>query len=271
MSTQPERYDAAYYRAGCGPVSYENRELWLLRFRGVAGFIAEQLKPRNAHDAGCAFGYLVEALRERGIDARGSDISGYAISMASPAARDFVRIGSVTDALPERVDLITCIEILEHVDAATGDTAIATFCAHTDTVLFSSSPDDHDEATHLNVQPPHYWAARFAQHGFYRDLSVDARIVATWAAVFRRQPTLRAEVLWLGYEDAHTAAAAKISALEHTYALQQIAAEKRDAQVHALERERTRLAALVYAYQNGRLMRLIAALHKLFGGAGNRG
>ena len=47
---------------------------------------------------------------------------------------------------------------------------MANLCPHTADVLFSSTPFDYDEATHLNVQPPDYWAALFARHGFYRDV-----------------------------------------------------------------------------------------------------
>ena len=53
-------------------------------------------------------------------------------------------------------------------------------------MLFSSSPFDHQETSHVNVQPAEYWAELFARHGFYRDVDYDASFVTPWAVRFRR-------------------------------------------------------------------------------------
>ena len=45
---------------------------------------------------------------------------------------------------------------------------------------------DYKEATHFNVQPPDYWAALFARHGFVRDVDFDARFITDWAVRFRK-------------------------------------------------------------------------------------
>jgi len=50
------------------------------------------------------------------------------------------------------------------------DQAIANLCQASDDILFSSTPDDYREFTHVNVQPPEYWAERFALNGFVRDI-----------------------------------------------------------------------------------------------------
>ena len=49
---------------------------------------------------GCATGYLVEALRERGIDAQGCDLSAYAIDHAAPGAVGHVRLADLFAGLP---------------------------------------------------------------------------------------------------------------------------------------------------------------------------
>src|SRR5271166_2180575 len=48
---------------------------------------------RRTLDVGCARGYLVEALRELGVDANGSDVSAYAVEHAAPGALGYVRLG----------------------------------------------------------------------------------------------------------------------------------------------------------------------------------
>ena len=58
-------------------------------------------------------------------------------------------------------------------------------------MLFSSSPVDHDEPTHINTNPPEAWAAWFAERGFFRRTDVDVSMIAPWAVVFDRgEPTL---------------------------------------------------------------------------------
>jgi hypothetical protein len=54
-------------------------------------------------------------------------------------------------------------------------------------VLFSSSPLDRKEPTHINVHPPEHWAEQFARHGFYRDVDYDASFITAWATRFRRR------------------------------------------------------------------------------------
>jgi len=179
-------YDADYYAHGCGPRPYARDPVWLGFFGDVADRIKADIAPRTVLDAGCAMGLLVECLRQRGVEAIGIDISAYAIGQASEAARPHCRVGSVLEPLGGPYDLVACIEVLEHLDRAEGAIAIANLCAATDDILFSSTPDDHDEPTHQNVQPPEYWALAFAEHGFVRDAAFDAAFLTPWAARFRR-------------------------------------------------------------------------------------
>jgi hypothetical protein len=70
---------------------------------------------------------------------------------------------------------------------AEADRAIANFAAHTGDVLFSSTPFDYKEPTHINVRMPEEWAEAFARHGFYRDVDYDAAFITKWAARFTRR------------------------------------------------------------------------------------
>ncbi len=179
-------FDACYYARSCGR-PYKRDDEWLAFFGGIAEHIATEIGPRRVLDAGCALGLLVETLRDRHIDAFGIDISTFAIDNVYEPVKPFCRQGSVSEPLGDRYDLIVSIEVLEHMEAAEAEKAIANFCAHSDDVLFSSSPTDFMEATHLNVQPPEYWAGQFARHGFYRDLDFDASFITPWALRFRHR------------------------------------------------------------------------------------
>ncbi len=174
-------------------------EEWDRFFGSVSERIAATIGPRTALDAGCAIGLLVEGLRANGVDASGFDISPFAISQAPPALAPYVSVRSITDEIEGHFDLITCLEVVEHLPSRLADAAIANICRHSDAVLFSSSPEDFEEPTHINVRPTEEWARRFADQGFYRDFSYDASYIALHAALFRRG-ALSVEDVIDGYE-----------------------------------------------------------------------
>ncbi len=130
---------------------------------------------------------LVEALRKVGVEAYGVDISEYAIEQADPSIRDYVWQASLTDPLPRRYDLVTCIEVVEHVPGAGADVVIDNLCAASDRILFSSSPFDYGEPTHVNVKQPDQWAEAFARRGFFRDLDADMSFLTGWAVLYERR------------------------------------------------------------------------------------
>jgi SAM-dependent methyltransferase len=179
-------FDKFYYGHCCG-LPYVRNEQWLRFFGGIADRIAADMSPRRVLDAGCAMGFLVETLRERGIDAQGIDLSEYAIEQVHAPVRPYCRVGSITEDLGGDYDLIVSIEVAEHMPTRAAEEAIANICGHTADVLFSSSPIDYREPTHVNVHPPEYWAEQFARHGFYRDVDYDATYILPWAARFRKR------------------------------------------------------------------------------------
>lgn len=178
-------FGADYYATSCGK-PYARTDEWLAFFTTIADRIVSDINPRRVLDAGCAIGLLVETLRARGVEAFGIDISSYAVAQAGPGVAPWLREGSIATELDDRYDLIVSIEVLEHMPPPDAEAAIANFCRHTDDVLFSSSPLDYRETTHVNVRPPEYWAGQFARHGFLRDVSFDATFVTPWAVRFRR-------------------------------------------------------------------------------------
>jgi SAM-dependent methyltransferase len=179
-------YGQHYYEHDCG-TPYERNEHWTAFFGGVADRIVKELRPRSVLDAGCAMGLLVEQLYRRGVDARGVDISKYAITQVHESVADRCSVASLVEPLDGRYDLVVCIEVVEHMWPDDARTAIANLCAAGDRVLFSSSPWDYAEPTHLNVQPPEDWSAEFAGHGFFRNLDHDASYIAPWSVLYERQ------------------------------------------------------------------------------------
>src|ERR1700730_6091946 len=89
-------YDAFYFAHSCGR-PYQRDEVWLTFFASIAERIASDINPTTVLDAGCAMGFLVEALRDRDVEAVGVDISEYAIENVRADVRPYCWTGSVTD------------------------------------------------------------------------------------------------------------------------------------------------------------------------------
>jgi cellulose synthase/poly-beta-1,6-N-acetylglucosamine synthase-like glycosyltransferase/glycosyltransferase involved in cell wall biosynthesis len=229
------RFDAAYYLTGCGPIPYARSDVWLRAFGAVADEIVRTLHPSRVFDAGCAMGMLVESLRGRGVDAWGVDISEYAIANIRPDMRPFCQVKSITEPFGGRFDLVTCIEVLEHIPEQEARAAVKQMAAATDVVLFSSTPDDFTEPTHINVHSILYWLKLFEEYGFQPDLLFDAVFVPPHAILFRRgQQPLPEDVLISFSEKVRLKVA--LSRREQEESLRQPAFEASD-RIAALETE----------------------------------
>ena len=183
-----EYYDQ--YDVGVGKVNYKDSVYTKDFLTQIANRIVDDFHPTTVLDAGCAMGHLVAALRDRGVEAYGIDISKYAISMVRADIKPYCVVGSLTEPLPEtvpqRYDLVVTIEVLEHLYAEDGKKAIENLCRCSDRILFSSTPDDVTEHTHVNVQQREYWARLFAKEGFFDDLTYRPTYLTYYASMFKK-------------------------------------------------------------------------------------
>ena len=157
----------------------------------VANHIVQDFNPSSVLDVGCALGFLVEALRDLGVEAYGTDVSAYAIDNVREDIRQYCAVSSiVTDSLPEafpkKYDLVICIEVIEHLFEEECMTAIEKLCSYGDRVIISSTSDDIEDETHFNVQQPEYWVKRFAKFGFYNQLNYKPDYISPASIYFKR-------------------------------------------------------------------------------------
>ena len=182
-------YGSCYYNdahlGGYDDYNWDN-EHWRGFFQMTADRIVAISGRGRTLDVGCAKGLLVQALREKGAEAVGFDISQHAIEAAHPDVRDHIWVASATDPIEGRYDLVTMIEMIEHLGPQDAQRALDRVVAVTDRVLFSSSPGDHDEPTHVNTKPTAVWASWFAERGFFRRTDVDLTFLSPWAVLFER-------------------------------------------------------------------------------------
>lgn len=197
VGTDAQDYGDRYYRSHCGsdqPQEWDSPN-WRTFFRAVAERIRAITNPSSVLDVGCARGLLVQAFCEQGVDAYGIDVSQHAIETAHPDVGSRLSVGSA-DEIAGSWDLITCIEVLEHMAPVAAERAIDAMCAASDRVLLSSTPADFSEPTHINVREPAAWAASFAERGFFRRTDVDLSFVAPWTVLFERADLSRRDVVY---------------------------------------------------------------------------
>jgi SAM-dependent methyltransferase len=169
------------------------------------GRIAEELirgfAPRLVFDAGCATGLLVEAFFDRGVAAHGRDISTVALSKMRQDIRPFCQLGSIADPIlrpgEPPYDLITCIEVLEHMPPDQAIAAIAAMTAAAPRIVFAATPIDRGATTHAHIRPTIYWLQQFATADFLPLARYDAGFIAPHAFVLERaQPgTERSDIV----------------------------------------------------------------------------
>ncbi len=128
-------------------------------------------------DYGCSKGFIVKAFRLLGVDARGVDISQYAIENCDPEVKEYCRQITSDNPVPwqEKFDWIISKDVLEHMSTAD-------ICKFFD--LYSSLArqqyhiiplgDDgnyrikqyHMDPSHIQINNEHWWINLFQENGW---------------------------------------------------------------------------------------------------------
>ncbi|MCL4392895.1 glycosyltransferase [Patescibacteria group bacterium] len=170
-------YGEEYYNVGCTrshDIKYEISEpRWFSYFNNLSDQIISEVKPKTVMDVGCAKGFLVSLLRDKGVEAFGIEVSEYALSSVRNDIKKYCKQVSILEdgdiKSLGRYDLVTCIEVLEHLPDEFAEDAVSNLIKLSDNILFSSTPDDYEEESHVNIKSPQYWVALFNKFGYYID------------------------------------------------------------------------------------------------------
>ncbi|MTJ46685.1 glycosyltransferase [Dolichospermum sp. UHCC 0259] len=195
-------YNEDYYLKMVPGLPYDrtaNDGHWLRFFNSVAERLITYVSPKSVLDVGCAKGFLLEAFYNRGTLIHGFDCSEYAISCLREDLKPFVFVSSATnlDAFQrnqENYDLITCIEVVEHMPRDEALCAIKNMCQYANAIFFSSTSDDFAEPTHLTVLPRINWLNVFLSYGFVPDYKFYISDLIPHGILLRRIESDRQEI-----------------------------------------------------------------------------
>lgn len=126
-------------------------------------------------DFGCAYGFLVKALRLLGRDATGVDVSEWAIAHAPQDVVGHVRCIAPGGHVGGPYDLVVAKDVLEHVDesslgAVLADLAVAGQRLFVAVPLGDGEryiiPAYEQDATHVIRRPLEWWREQLSAHGW---------------------------------------------------------------------------------------------------------
>jgi SAM-dependent methyltransferase len=136
--------------------------------KAVIPLVLKYVQPDSIIDVGCGIGAWLSVWEQKGvkelfgIDGNYIDTSKLLIDKASFKAVDLEK-GYKSD---KQFDLVTCLEVAEHLKAEFASLFIESLCTLGDVVLFSAAIPGQEGTMHVNEQYPEYWANLFKSHGF---------------------------------------------------------------------------------------------------------
>lgn len=146
--------------------------------RKALPILLEGLNPTSLLDVGCGTGTWLKAAIELGI----TDVFGIDGVDISPANLLFPsHLFKCTDLshnwdLGRRFDLVSCLEVAEHLDKNLSSNLIKSLTAHSDNVIFAAACPNQGGQHHVNCQWPSYWQQLFNAEGFECDDAVRWKI-----------------------------------------------------------------------------------------------
>lgn len=168
-------YDEDYFDRGCQSGKSNYVDYSWERIGGevekTAAHIIKHFAPSKSLDVGCAKGFMVKALWDRGVDACGIDASEYAVANVPEEVNDRVKLGLASDLPYKRreFDLVTIFDVLEHIPEELAEQSCAELLRVSSNwvlvyVVTKHEPDDIDPS-HINIKPIEWWEAKFVKLG----------------------------------------------------------------------------------------------------------
>ena len=136
--------------------------------RRFSAFLAPLLGIKSVLDVGCGRGAWLHEWKAAGVTiAQGVDGPYVREESLLIPVGDFTAVDlSQKFDLGRRYDLVTSLEVAEHLPRSHSEDFISSLAAHADLVLFSAATPGQGGENHINERPPSFWQGIFATMGF---------------------------------------------------------------------------------------------------------
>lgn len=161
--------------------------------------VEETLGPTSLIDVGCAIGDLVDVFLFHGVDAYGLEGTDNVApwSLIPPARMHYHDLRMPID-LDRTFDLVTCFEVLEHIEPECSDMLLKNLTGMSNKLLVSAAPPGQGGHYHVNCQPIEYWDEKLASLGYEPDLNI-VKEIQNKLAPWRKKPGILAIYQNLAY------------------------------------------------------------------------
>jgi len=114
---------------------------------------------------------------DRGKTTAGIECQRSAFDYMSCKAAKAIRLGDATDksAVSPDNDLVTCIEVAEHIEPSKSDALVDTITASAKEYVYFTA-DETPGRLHINARPHGWWVGAFAERGWAVDSDKTAKI-----------------------------------------------------------------------------------------------
>lgn len=167
-------YDAEWYASLAEFRQWNEQAFWAI--------LAHLGRPKSYLDVGCGDGWMVRTARMAGckpsIGIEGSlEVRRVADRWARVAVHDLTQPLS----LQWKFDLVTSIEVGEHLPFEASETFIKSLTSHaTNWLVFTAAIPGQGGHGHINCQPPEYWRELIEREGLAYDATTTEHLRETW-------------------------------------------------------------------------------------------
>lgn len=134
----------------------------------IVPIILNYITPKSVIDVGCGIGAWLTIWKKYGVeDVMGIDGSYIDLSQLMIDKNSFLAANLEEELkLVKKYDLVTSLEVAEHIHPNKAEVYIKSLCQLGDIILFSAAIPGQGGVNHINEQYPSYWAALFKKMGF---------------------------------------------------------------------------------------------------------
>jgi SAM-dependent methyltransferase len=171
---KPPLYAASYYE--------ELDRLQAASYGILAQSFVAHFQTTGVIDVGCGTGGLLSALKNEGVEHL-LGLDGLPDAVASSRSRGLDVIEAdlcQPQTLPSGFDLVTCLEVAEHLPETAADTLVGTLTSGPSRLVFSAATPGQGGEGHINLQPREYWIEKFRRQSWHENPSETKSLKRQW-------------------------------------------------------------------------------------------